>query len=124
MILPACNNGAEFDKHPIITHMLKRILMNRPVLPRYMVPYNSDLVLNFLKSLPSWNNITQKWLTLKTVTILGLLSGHRCQSINSLTFAHLDININKVKLIKSQPINLKACNRDESICPVAQSFNT
>ena len=106
MILPACNNGTEFDKHPIITHMLKRILMNRPVLPRYMVPYNSDLVLNFLKSLPSWNNITQKWLTLKTVTILGLLSGHRCQSINSLTFAHLDININKVKLISTLSHNL------------------
>ena len=90
MILPACNNGTEFDKHPIIAHTLKRVLLNRPVLPRYMVPYNSDLVLNFLKSLLSWNNITQKWLTLKTVTILGLLSRHTCQSINSLTFAHLE----------------------------------
>ena len=77
MILPACNR-IEFGKHPIIVRMQKGILRNRPALPRYMVTYDLDLVLNFLKSLPSWNNITLKWLTLKTVTILSLLSGHRC----------------------------------------------
>ena len=56
--------------------------------------------------------------------------GHRCQSINSLTLAHIDININRVifyipKIIINttrpfhpQPIELKAYNKDESICPV------
>ena len=65
MILPACN-GTEFGKHPIIASMLKGIFRNRSALPRYIVTYDPDLVLNFLKSLPSWNNITLKWLTLKT----------------------------------------------------------
>ena len=130
MILPACNR-TEFGKHPIIARMLKGIFRNRPALPRYMVTYDPDLVLNFLKFLPSWNNVTLKWLTLKTVTILSLLSGHRCQSINSLTLAHMDININKVifyipKVIKNttrsfhpQPVELKAYNKDESFCPVS-----
>ena len=129
MILPECNR-TEFGKHPIIARMLKGIFGNRPALPRYMVIYDSDLVLNFLKSLPSWDNITLKWLTIATVAILALLLGHRCQSINSLTLAHMDININKVifyipKVIKnttrsfhSQPIELKAYNKDESVFPV------
>ena len=129
MILPACD-GTEFRKHPIIARMLKGIFRNHPALPRYMVTYDRDLVINFLKSLPSWDNITLKWLTLKTATILALLSGHKCQSKNSLTLAHIDLNINKVifyipKVIKNttrlfhpQPIELKAHNKDESICPV------
>ena len=129
MILPACN-GTKFGKHPIIAHMLEGTFKNRPALPRYIVIYDPDLVLIFLKSLPSWNNITLKWLTLKTVTILSLLSGHRCQSINSLTLAHMNININEVIfyipwVIKNttrsfypQPIELKAYNKDESICSV------
>ena len=99
-------------------------------LPRYRITYDPDFVLNFLKFLRFWNYITLKWLTLKTVTILALLSGHRCQSINSLTLAPMGINIIKVifyipKVIKnttgsfhSQPVELKAYNKDESICPV------
>ena len=129
MILPAFN-GTEFGKHPIIARMLKGIFRNHPAWPRYMVTYNPDLVLNFRKALSLWDNITLKWLTFKTVTILAILSGHICQSINSLTLAHINININKVifyipKIIKNtkrsflpHPVKLKAYNKEESICPV------
>ena len=125
MILPAFNE-TDFGKHPIFARMLKEIFRSHPAWPRYMVTYNPDLVLNFLKALLLWDNITLKWLTFKTITILAILSGHRCQPINSLTFAHIDININKVifyipKTIKNitrsfrlHPVKLK----DESICPV------
>ena len=134
MILPTCN-GTVFGKHPIIIRMLKGIFRNRPALSRYMVTYDPDLALNLLKSLPSWNNITLKWLTFKTVTILALLSGHRCQSINTLTLAPMDNNINKVifcipKVIKNatrsfhpQPIELEVYNKDE-FAQYAQSLNT
>ena len=123
-------NGIEFGKHPIITRMLKGIFRKRPALPRYVTTYDPDIVLNFLKALPSWENITLKWLTLKTVTLLALLSGHRCQSINSLSLDHMDIDIERVvfyipDIIKNtttsfhpEPIELAAYNLDESICPV------
>ena len=123
MMLPVCN-GTEFGKHLIIARMLKVIFKNRLALPRYMVTYDPDLVLNFLKSLPSWNNITFKWLTLKTVTVLALLSGHRCESLNSLTLAHIVVFYipkvikNTTRSFHPQPIELKACNKDESIFPV------
>ena len=63
MILPACT-GTEFGKHPNNAWMFKGIFRNHPVLPRYMVSYELDLVLNLLK-----------WITLQTVTSLALLSG-------------------------------------------------
>ena len=66
--------GTELDKYPIIARMLKGIFRNHPALPRYMVTYDPDLALNLLKSLPSWNNITLKWLTSKNVTILPFFS--------------------------------------------------
>ena len=68
MILTTCD-GMEFGKHPIIACMLKGIFGKHPALPRCMLTYDSDLVLNFLKSL-SWEDITLKWSNLKTVTIL------------------------------------------------------
>ena len=66
--------GTELGKHPIIARMLKGIFRNHPALPRYMVTYDPDLALNLLKSLPSWNNITLKWVTSKTATILPFSS--------------------------------------------------
>ena len=133
MMLPS-RNGTEFGKHPIITRTSKGIFRNCPPLPRYMVTYDPDLALDFLKSLPSQGNITLKCQTLQTATILALLSGHRCQSINSLTLAHMAINNNKVifyipyvvkhntiRLFDPQPIELNAYNKGESIC-LAHTF--
>ena len=73
MTLLACT-GRELGKHPIIVRTLKGVFRNHSALPRYMVTYDPDLALNFLKSLPSWNNITLKWLTSKTATILPFSS--------------------------------------------------
>ena len=50
-----------------------------PAFLRYMATYGPDLVLDFLKTLTSWDVIILKWPTLKTVSILALLPGHRCQ---------------------------------------------
>ena len=102
MILTTCDIRG-FGKHVIIAGDLKRIFRNHPGMPRSMVKYDPDLVLNYFKLLPC-KFITLKWLTLKTVTILALLSGHRCQTINSLTPDHMYIDIIRVNFYISQVI--------------------
>ena len=109
--------------------MLKGIFRTRPTL-QYISLYDAERVIEFLKSLPGWEEITLKWLTLKLVTLLALLSTHRCQTLNSLSIEHMDINIQKVtfyipKAIKNtttifhpKPIILQAFPADERICPV------
>ena len=52
MILPGCD---EFGKHPSIARMLKGIFRNQSTLPRHIVTYFPDLVLDFLKSLPLYH---------------------------------------------------------------------
>ena len=70
-ILPV-KEGIEFGKHPILTRMLKAIFRIRPALPRYICIYDAEIVIDFLKSLPCWEKVTPKWLTLKLVTLLAL----------------------------------------------------
>ena len=41
-------------------------------------------------------NNSKKKLTLKLVTLLAILSTHRCQTSNSLSIEHMDINIQQV----------------------------
>ena len=95
--------GQSLAKHLTIARILKGIFRNRPALSGYMVTSDPELVLNFLKSLPSWDDIALKWLS-KTVTVLALLAGLGFQSINSLSLAHMDININKVLFYKPKAI--------------------
>ena len=128
-ILPV-KEGIESGKHPIVTRLLKGIFRTRPALPSYICIYDAEIVIEFLKSLPCWEEITLKWLTLKLVILLALLSTHRCQTLNPLSIEHVDINIQQAtfcipKVIKStttmfhpKPIILQAFPADERIFPV------
>ena len=64
------------------------------------------------------------------MTLLALLPSHRCQTLNSLSIKHMDINIQQVtfcipKVLKNtttmfhpKPIILQPFLADERICPV------
>ena len=67
--------------HPLIIRLLKGIFHVRPPKPRYEFIWDTDLVLEFLKTLhPAV--IPLKLLTLKTVTLLTLLSGQRVSTLH------------------------------------------
>ena len=61
-LLPV-KEGTEFGKHSIVTRMLKGIFRTRPALPRYICIYDAEIVIEFLKSFPIWEEITLKWFT-------------------------------------------------------------
>ena len=54
----------------------------RPSLPKYREIWDVAIVLNYLKTLDPPQGLTLKNLTLKTSTLLCLLSGQRCQTIH------------------------------------------
>ena len=121
--------GMDFGKHPIVSKLLKGFFKKRPALPRYIVIYDADIVLRFLQYLPSWENISLKWLTFKTSTLLAIITGHRCQSLHmlNLDFMHIDPNRiifyfphllkNTTPTFHAQPIKLIPYH-DEQICPI------
>ena len=62
------------SSHPLIIRLLKGIFHVRPPKPCYEFIWDTELVLTFLKNL-HLSAVTLKLLTLKTVTLLTLLSG-------------------------------------------------
>ena len=50
--------GVEFGKHLIVILRLKRIFKGRQAIPRYVSIYYADIVIEFLKSLPTWDEIS------------------------------------------------------------------
>ena len=62
------------SSHSLIIRLMKGIFHVRPPKPRYEFIWDTEPVLNFLKNLNP-TELTLKMLTLKTVTLLTLLSG-------------------------------------------------
>ena len=76
------------SSHPLIIRLLKGIFHVRPPKPRYEFIWGTELVLHFLKNLhPSV--IGLKLLTLKTVTLLTLLSGQRVSTLHQFRLSQM-----------------------------------
>ena len=111
--------------HSLIIRLLKGIFHVRPPKPRYEFIWDAELVLKFLKTLhPSV--ITLKLLTLKTVTLLTLLSGQRVSTLHQFRLSQLQRNptlviFNIQGLLKhSRPtIPYRAFPHDVALCPMA-----
>ena len=88
-------DGHDFGSHPLVSRFMKGMFMQRPNLPKHVVSYDPQKVLNFLAGLPSWGTIGLKWLTLKLAAIIALSSGHRGQTICSLSLNHMSINADR-----------------------------
>ena len=76
-------NNLTFGKQPLVCRLLKGMFREKPSLPRYTVTYDVNVVLKHLKNI-DMNNISLKQLTLKVVTLLCFLTGHRDQSLNEI----------------------------------------
>ena len=101
-----------------------------PPKPRYEFIWDTELVLNFLKNLNP-TELTLKMLTLKTVTLLTLLSGQRVSTIHQFHFSQMQrtptiVIFNIQGLMKHSrptkrdlPITYHAFPHDVALCPVA-----
>ena len=72
------SRGTPIGEHPLICRFVKGVFELRPSLPKYTEIWDVAIVLNYLKTLDPPQGLTLKNLTLKTSTLLCLLSGQRC----------------------------------------------
>ena len=117
------------SSHPLIIRLLKGIFHVRPPKPRYEFIWDTEIVLQFLKNLhPS--AIGLKLLTLKTVTLLTLLSGQRVSTLHQFRLSQMQrtptiVVFNIQGLLKqSRPTKrdlpiTHAFPHDVALCPVA-----
>jgi len=82
-VLP--KEGTEsFGKSDSVSKLLRGVFKLRPSIPKHVVVYDPDSILNHMISLPGNKQLDLEILTKKLVTLLALLSGQRAQTINAL----------------------------------------
>ena len=74
--------------HYFISRLLKAFEKLRPTIPRYVVTWDVNKVLCFLKKWYPNNTISLKQLTLKTCMLIALSSSDRAQTIQKMRIDH------------------------------------
>ena len=116
--------------HPLVIRLLKGIHNVRPPKPKYEFIWDTDLVMQYLKTLVN-SEVDFRMLSLKTVTLLTLLSGQRVSTIHHFRVSELQrtpalLIFNVKGLLKhsrpnhpTRPVSFHAFPYDAQLCPVA-----
>jgi len=116
--------------HPLISRFVKGVFQIRPALPRYTQIWDTDIVLNYLRTVSPVINLSLKDLTYKVTMLLMLLSGQRIQTIQLLNVEFMEITNSRVKFLihdkvkqtrpgkHLQDIVIKAYAPDRRLCIV------
>lgn len=97
-------NNNPLGEHPLIKRFLKGIFELRPALPKYSFIWDVSLLLKYLKRFKSADTLGLKELTMKTVCLLTVLTGQRCQTIHNIDINNIQMLPDFVRIIVSNPI--------------------
>lgn len=115
----------------VIKRLFKGFYRLRPSNPKYEVTWDPEIVLNHLFNLYPNESLNLKDLTLKTVTLLTLVTAHRAQTLSKISIDNIENRENSTilkitNLIKtsranaSQPLLvLPNFNKKPEICPAS-----
>ena len=118
-LLPSID-GLTIGKHPIIKRVMKGIFRKRPSLPKYTETYDPNVVIEYLKSLGSNEEINIKNLTHRLATLLALLSGQRGQTLRAINIDFISLQEDTCTIII--PTLLKTTRPGVHVDPL--KFNT
>lgn len=80
-------NNQKFGDFPEVKLFMKGIFNRRPVQPRYLVTWDPDIVLNYLKTWSPATSLSLKKLSMKLAILILLVTGRRGQILPAL---HVD----------------------------------
>ena len=97
-------NGLPMGEHPLIRRFLKGIFELRPSLPKYNFIWDVNKVFTYFKTLPALENVSLKNLSYKTVTLLCLVTGQRCQTIHTIDINKIQSFSDKMRITIHKPL--------------------
>ena len=124
-------DGSSFGCNDIVTKFTRGVFRTRPKLPRYKEIWDLSIVLTHIKSWYPLDSLPLKILTLKTITLMVLTSGHGCKTLQALQINQMKLNLDThifqvTKLLKtSMPqshfgvVIFTAYASDEKLCVVS-----
>ena len=83
IVLPEGSSGS----HPLVSRFLKGVFRSRLSFTRYKLTWNVSDVLSYLQTKGPTENLKLPDFFLKTVMLVTLLSGQRCQTVHALTLS-------------------------------------
>ena len=122
--------GFKVGQHPLITELLKAIGKLRPPKPKMNGVWDVDIMLKYLKGLPTNAEMEIKSLTLKTIMLIALVAIPRVSEIHRLDLKwmvkkddhlifQIEGNIKHSKQGKQNPpLIIHKFEEDHTICPV------
>lgn len=121
--------GSGLAQNDMITRFFKGVARLRPAEPRYDSTWDPRIVLTFLSKWYPNEELPLKELTLKLVTLMALVTGHRMQTLSLIdirNIRHIDENVIEIKIPdriktsaqnKQQPVlRLPVFAEDKTIC--------
>ena len=91
-------------QHHLVCRFMKAVFNDRPCIPKNLVVWDVDIVLNYLKSLSPVRSLSLKLLTQKLTMLLLLLSGQRGQTIRLLNVQNMTLTYSRVSFRIGEPI--------------------
>lgn len=88
-------DGEYFGNNTLVSRFMKGVFVQRPALPRYKEIWDVSVVLRFVKKWHPLKELDLKLLTLKTVMLMTLTSGQRCQTISALNISNMHLTENR-----------------------------
>ena len=122
----SCVTG--LGSQPLVRRFMRGVFNLRPTCPRYTSIWDVSVVIQYLRTLPPAAELKLHVLSAKLVTLLALVTGHRCQTLHAMDTKHMDISESKAifhiaPLLKTNSpknpvsvITLKAYRADRRIC--------
>lgn len=88
-------DGENFGSNSLVSRFMKGVFAQRPALPRYKEIWDVSVVLRYIEKWHPLKELDLKCLTLKTVMLMTLISGQRCQTINALNISNMHLTENR-----------------------------
>lgn len=120
-------DGTDVGKHPLVSRFMKGIFQLRPTLSRYNEIWDVDVVFDYIRNMNCNEMLSLKQLTLKTVSLVALISSQRVQSIHNICLSNMNVDDSKYvfylgKIKQSRPscksfyMSLERFPGEENLC--------
>ena len=122
--------GKKIDTSYFESLMMKGFFNTRPSLPRYATTWDVNILLAFLRDMPSNALLSLKQLNVKVASLFVVLLGQRVQTITSLAIDCMRVSQVGLKITVDKPLKTSRAGNhlpktilprwhDQSLCPVS-----
>ena len=103
-IIAPFRGGISFGEHPDTVTYMKGVYNISPKVPKYEHIWDLNLVIAYLQKISPATKLPLKSLTLKTATLMMVVTGQRAQTLSLLNLDQCQISKNKIQFVITENV--------------------